>query len=184
MMQGKQIIWLGLLMYGGCLIASQPMLYQWVDEQAVPVFSDRPNEGKTATPVILQVPQTYTAPAQPLPRSSLSMTTTTLELTPTAKIIKPQHEATIWQTNGTLDVSVQTSFLWPMGTYYQVLLDKRVVKTSNQAGQFSLMNVDRGTHYLQLHVYSADQQLLYRSPALTIYVHRASALFPNRQSKK
>lgn len=101
----------------------------------------------------------------------------------TVRIIVPQHDATVHDNQGTLDVSVEV--LPPIraeaGEHIVLLLDGRVVASGAKV-RIRLTDVDRGTHTLQAQVAAADGTLLLASPVTSFHMWRASRLRPGRKN--
>jgi hypothetical protein len=99
------------------------------------------------------------------------------------RIVAPQHDATVHDNQGTLDVSVAVSppLRSKEGDHIVLLLDGRVAASGANV-HIRLRDVDRGTHTLRAQVVAADGALLLASPETSFHMWRASRLFPGRKN--
>lgn len=88
-------------------------------------------------------------------------------------ITSPLNDETIRNNTGLLNVSAR---LQPISSgTFELLLNNEVKQTQKQP-RFSLKDVPRGTHHLQIQFKDNSGKLIASSPLLSIHMHRASAL--------
>ena len=101
----------------------------------------------------------------------------------TISIVAPKQDATVYDNQGTVDVSVEASpaLRSDRGDHIALLLDGKVVASGADA-RHRLTDVDRGTHTLQAQVIAADGTLLLVSSETRFHMWRASRLSPARKN--
>jgi hypothetical protein len=101
---------------------------------------------------------------------------------PMVRILHPQPEQTINDNTGTVRVSVdvQGSALAP-DHHLRVLIDGQVFGPEQLAPVFTLQDIERGEHALQVQLMNAKNTVVAVSSPVRFYVWRASALFPARK---
>jgi len=99
------------------------------------------------------------------------------------RITYPESEATIHDNGGNLDVSVMLvpSLDARGGDSLQLMLDGAVTASAGIA-YFSLKDVPRGAHTIEVVVRDHADHILLRSAPVVVYMWRASSLFPHRAS--
>lgn len=102
--------------------------------------------------------------------------------TPSVLVLQPQAEQTIHDNTGAVRVSVavQGSALAP-DHRLRVLMDGKPFGPEQLSPVFTLQDVERGEHALQVQLINAQNAVLAVSPPVRFYVWRASALFPARK---
>lgn len=148
------------------------VVYRWVDETGIVQYSDLPHEG--AERIELQV----IASRAPRPRASIP---TTQQADPepvqaaapgyqSINIDSPGPEENLWNIGGTLNVSVNLQPGLQPGDQVRVHMDgtpQMVTGTS-----FTLPEIFRGVHNIQVEVIDQTGQLKIRSVNNRFYVHQ------------
>lgn len=98
-------------------------------------------------------------------------------------IVQPVDSATIHNNEGTLEVALAVSPILQIENDHRIrmFLDGEIVAEARPTAQFSLIDIERGTHILQAAVIDKSGQPLITSAPITFYMWRASARFPARQ---
>jgi len=165
-------------------------VYKSVDSQGRVIYSDVPPSG-AATAVELPAANIYT-PELPTDSGSTSAnatdpaTASDTEISTTeyvsVAIITPAHDAALRNNSGQVQVVVSTTPALDLAAGHQLrlLLDQQPI-SAGPTTQFTLDNVDRGTHSLSAQIVNAQGELLLQSASSTFHLLRYSALTaPNR----
>lgn len=101
-------------------------------------------------------------------------------------IAQPVNDETIHDNSGTLEVALtlSPSLQTEQDHRIKIFLDGEALSQAQTTTTFSLTEIDRGGHTLQVAVVDRSGQLLITSAPATFYMWRASALFPPRQAPK
>ncbi len=160
-----------------CAVASAATVYKWVDENGITHYSDQPHEN--AAKVDVQ-PQTYTTPPVAAP-AAVSKSPAPKEAAYTScAIAAPKQEQVFLNTfTVTAQVSVQPG--QRAGDRIVLTLDGQPLNLPSTGEQFTLTEVDRGSHVLQATIQDKDGQTVCQSSAVTFHVRQPSLLAPNRQ---
>ncbi|MCW5589904.1 MAG: DUF4124 domain-containing protein [Legionellales bacterium] len=154
-------------------------IYRWTDSQGVTHFSDQPHDG--AATVKLPPMQTYTpTPAEAKPKTPMVIPQTEKKINYTIAFTSPLDQATI--TPGereNMQVSITITPELHKGDQLKVFLDNEFYP--NGSKQFSLPNLERGTHTLQAKIMRGNT-VLAQTPIITFYVKQASQLFTPRSA--
>jgi hypothetical protein len=97
-------------------------------------------------------------------------------------ITRPQHDETIHDNSGTVPVAVSLQGVsLGGGARLRVLLDGKPSGADREGLIFTLDNVERGTHALQVQLINEKQGMVAESPVVTFHLWQASALLPSRK---
>jgi len=156
-------------------VFADDQIYRSVDEEGRVIFSDEPAEG--AKPVELPPTNTMGQPAA-IPRPAPAEGTVT-QFTgyDSVAIVQPADDESIVNTGGDFSVSVQTTPALQLAHSLRLLLDGAAYASSADGG-FSLRNIDRGSHTLQVQVIDEGGAVLAESITFTVYVRRPGRRFP------
>lgn len=96
-------------------------------------------------------------------------------------ITQPENEATIHDNDGRLDVAVALTPPLDVaaGDRLQLTLDGAVA-VDGAGASFNLADMPRGAHTIEVAVRDRAGHILLRGAPVTVYMWRASRLFPNR----
>lgn len=173
----KWLIVLSLLLPG---VAAAATVWMWVDENGQRHYSDRPVEG--AQRIELAEVQGFSAPPAPETRASGASAAepeqpgqpyTRLEVT------QPESEQTLWNIEGTLEVSVAVEPPLREGHEVDLYFDGERQYSDSRQLTFTLDEVWRGVHTLEAVVLDASGQEVQRSPGRSFVVQQTSLLNPN-----
>jgi len=146
--------------------------YTWTDENGIVHYSDRPQPGAK----LIDLGTSSTARPRPAARPAASRAQDTTEDPEpvtgytSIEIASPAAEETLWNIEGTLDVSIALSP--PLRTGHQVRLyfDGTPQMVSGTSAQ--LQEVWRGVHNLQVEVIDETGKLVIRSRPSRFYVQQ------------
>jgi len=161
--------------------AAHAQAYKWVDEDGIVHYSDRPHEGAE----IIQLPS-YHRPSTPAARPAPARTTQPAAEEPEEQatgyehlsVASPASEETLWNLEGTLNVSLDLQPSLRPGHRVRVYFDgqpRMVTGTS-----FQIEEVFRGTHNIQAEILDRAGRLMIRSETNQFYVQQTSVLNPAR----
>lgn len=153
-------------------------IYKYISPDGTVEYSDRPRRGATKMEVIPL--QTYTPPAplktEMLQEGKLQKTSSySYQVT----LVKPQDGATIRSNTGEVEIAVQVEPPLEKDSSYavQLLLDGQKIGKLNPSGEYTLSDVDRGTHTLQAKLLTPAGKAVVRTSPVTFYMKRMSILF-------
>jgi hypothetical protein len=109
---------------------------------------------------------------------------------PSVAISSPRHEETLHDNTGTVAVAVSLQGeTLAAGRQLRVLLDGNPMPNpiphggSRHTLEFTLNDVERGTHTLQVQLLDARDALIAESPVVTFHMWQASKFLPPRKPK-
>jgi len=170
-METRTILVLLGLLAAGAVVADA---YTWTDDEGVVHYSDRPQPG--ATRIDLAEPNTGRSPA---PRSSASTaddgepdTTADPLRYSSFEVTSPGAEETLWNIEGTLNVSLSLTPALQPGHQVRVYFDGSPQIVSGTS--FQLDEVYRGVHQVQAEVLDPTGKMLIRTRTNRFYVQQSS----------
>lgn len=167
----KWLIVLSLLLGSVASSYAADTIYQWVDENGITHFSDRPRQGATPLKVEVTPPATkgpLVTPRQPLKKQQKAIKYK-------VNITKPSHEETVRDNQGRIEISASTqpSPLNNMG--YKLILDGIPQGQITKFANFQLTNIDRGAHTIKVQLVDESGKEIASSKSITVFLHRANA---------
>ncbi len=155
-------------------------LYRWVDEQGVVHYSDTPHPG--AKRIDVHGAQTYSAPRAGAPVTSSAVADK--PLAPIAGyddciITQPTPNQSFYAPES-IHISIKLSPALQAGDKLAVLLDGQPIAGAAGALDYTVSDIDRGTHSITAAVKDGSGQVVCSSPGVTFFVQRPSLLAPNR----
>ncbi|MFT2090364.1 DUF4124 domain-containing protein [Paraglaciecola sp. 2405UD69-4] len=173
----KLLFVLGILLL--CITASANVIYKTVKEDGTVVYTDVPTNG--ATSVNLSAVNSAVIPT--LGNSNQSAQTVQPINKPEKKIkylvniLKPSAEQTIRNNAG--EVSVKAQVTPKITGMFKLFLNNQFV-SSNSNGAFTLENLNRGAHNIEVKFFNKSGKILASSEVQTFYLHKTSVLItPN-----
>jgi len=162
-----------VLLFFPFLCRADATLYKWKDADGTVHFSDQPQAGAEK----VEVHDIQTVPAAKLPAPGTPEKKAAVPHYDSVSIVSPANEATLHDNTGNISVSVQVTppLRTDLGHKLELSLDGVPQGAAGMATQFSLSNVDRGTHNLQASVLDKDGHTL-ASGSSVFYLHRHSIL--------
>lgn len=177
---GKWLIVLPLLF--ATAVAAAPV-WTWVDAEGRRHFSDRPVPGAQEIQVEGAQGFSPSAPGRAEPRARVAQDAAAEP--PAAQvyrrfdIVSPAHQETLWNIGAMLPVQVDLEPALQAGHRFDVYLDGSEVLTGLTAPQFTIPDVFRGLHTLQVAIADANGRELLRTQPVTLMVQQTSVLNPN-----
>jgi hypothetical protein len=159
---------LGLLVAAGAFAEA----YTWTDEQGIVHYSDRPHPG--AKTIDLGESSNRRRTARPQASAAKDDATTASPSTAyeSLEIARPGAEETLWNIEGTLSVSLALTPALRPGDQVRVYFDGTPQTVGSAT--FTLQNVYRGVHNLQVEVIDKTGKLMIRSRPSRFYVQQNS----------
>jgi hypothetical protein len=156
-------------------LAAAAEIYKWRDEQGRWHYGDEPRPGATRVdlpPVqVYDAPQTAAQPpAPPQPANEPAVSYGRVE------IISPGPEATVRNATGEVGVAVALEPGLRPSHRVRLLMDGVPVTEPIGSTAFTLSNVDRGAHTLQVEVLNGRGDVIARAGPQVFYMHRPSRL--------
>ncbi len=162
----------GLVLCTLCLLVNplQADIYKWVDDNGSVHFSDKPRPG--AETITLPPTQTYsppkaTEPLPPVPEITPQTTATYTKL----MIVQPQDQETLRSNQGILSVISRVEPELNTGDKLQLIYDGSPVGPPQTEPAFTLKQVYRGSHTLQLQIVNEAGAVIASSDTITIFMH-------------
>lgn len=154
-------------------------IYRTVDEDGNVTYSDTPAGSGTSEQVEIRPTNTAPPPPQIAPRRQpAAEKPAAIEYRPV--ITAPDNETTIPMGPGNFSVSAAVEPALEPGATLQLYIDGQPEGVPQERKSWSLTNVFRGAHDLEVAVLDKSGSELARSPAVRVYVLRPSVNFRNR----
>jgi hypothetical protein len=150
--------------------------YRWVDDDGLVHYSDRPVEGAVRIDLSEYSRNTGARLYTPRPATASSDDEQTAASTPfryeSLSIATPGPEETLWNIEGTLNVSLALSPGLQTGHQVRVYFDGKPQMVSGSS--FQIQQVYRGVHNVQAEVLDAAGKLMIRSQPNRFYVQQST----------
>jgi len=170
-METRTILLLGLLAASAALADT----YMWTDDEGIVHYSDRPHPG--AKRIVIDDPNSSRSPA---PRSNQASSAGDDDTADNAgpfryesfEVATPGAEETLWNIEGSLNVSLALSPALQPGHQVRVYFDgnPQIVPSTS----FQLAEVYRGVHNLQAEVLDETGKMMIRSRTNRFYVQQST----------
>lgn len=156
-------------------------VFRTVDEHGNVTFSDQPS--KNAERVKLPPVPTYSAPPAPPITAGAPEQSDPDDIYKSMRITSPENDAAVRENSGNLTVSLalQPGLSNAQGHRIQVYLNGSPVGEPGATTNFSLTNLDRGTHTLNAAVLDGKGRTLIESDIVTFHMMRVTA--PRKQPR-
>ena len=165
---------------------SNAQFYKSVDEEGNIVYSDTPTPGaERLTPPPISTVDSLPKPAEPAeteakPGEEAGEEAAKKPPTRYTKfaIVSPQNDATIWDNNGSVPLSLllEPPLDTENGHSVWVYVDGSAVVRKSQSMAQPLSGIDRGTHKIRAEIRDEKRKTLKRSNNITVHLKRASAI--------
>ena len=157
-------------------VATAETVYKTMDEEGNIVFSDNLTEGAEVIEIkeiqTISFPETKSFDYTPSKKKQSNAQYTKLYIT------YPENDATIWNNEGNVSIEIKIEPALHEKDLIVLFMDGKQLSTGT-IPQFSLTNIDRGTHAIDVAVKNAKDELLRRSAKIVFHLRRMSKLFPN-----
>ncbi|MDO6685458.1 MULTISPECIES: DUF4124 domain-containing protein [unclassified Agarivorans] len=157
--------------FGLVSVQAADTIYQWVDENGITHFSDRPQVGATELQVDVAPPATDGPLATP--RTPLKKKQKPVKYQ--VQITSPSHEQTIRDNEGKISITATTTPLPLNSMGYKLVLDGVPQGQITKMGSFNLTNIDRGAHTIHVQLVDDSGKEIASSKPITVFLHRANA---------
>lgn len=153
---------------------AQTNVYKSVNKDGIVEYSDQPSKGSEE--IRVKNPQSVTLPkgADVFKSYGSDQGTDSSNAYQSIVITQPAHDSAFNSGNGQISISSETNPSLSNEHTIQLMFDGTSYN-SNKSGSFSLSNVDRGTHQIQVNVIDADGKVLISSDITSFTLHRTNA---------
>ena len=164
------------------LLISLPLLakdvYRWTTPEGEVIYSDTYHPG--ADKIRVDAGSNKPAPAAAGPEAAAdgqkgSTADGTYE---TFQIVQPENDATIRSNEGVVAVSLMLSPALTDGDVIQIFVDGNRLKGDLTTTQFTLNDLNRGTHSLQVKIVDAQGNTRSTAPSINFHLRKASIIKP------
>jgi len=151
--------------------ASTAKIYVWRNEKGELVYSDTPRPGAE---------EVKTKPGNVI-KSSTTIETQVLDIKSKkipeeyqVVINHPKNNSTIRDNTGSIYISGSIKPIFKRGLRIQLLLDGKPYQKPQTHTMFSLRDIDRGEHQIEMKLFNEKGKVIALSKPITFYMHRAS----------
>ncbi|WP_305810858.1 DUF4124 domain-containing protein [Photobacterium leiognathi] len=157
--------------------AQASTIYSWTDENGVVHFTDQP-QTPDATAYPLSVTEVsgnieQTADTIAAQTTDVAVVEEPAKTITTVSLVSPMHEQTIRNNEGIINIHAVTNSKLNNQTQAQLVLDGVVKGDPQTELTWTLNNVDRGSHQLQIQLVKGGK-VIASSDSITVYLHRAT----------
>ncbi|PSW55840.1 DUF4124 domain-containing protein [Photobacterium leiognathi] len=157
--------------------AQTSTIYSWTDENGVVHFTDQP-QTPDATAYPLSVTEVsgnieQTADTIAAQTTDVAVVEEPAKTITTVSLVSPMHEQTIRNNEGIINIHAVTNSKLNNQTQAQLVLDGVVKGDPQTELTWTLDNVDRGSHQLQIQLVKGGK-VIASSDSITVYLHRAT----------
>ncbi|WP_318458120.1 DUF4124 domain-containing protein [Photobacterium leiognathi] len=157
--------------------AQASTIYSWTDENGVVHFTDQP-QTPDATAYPLSVTEVsgnieHTADTIAAQTTDVAVVEEPAKTITTVSLVSPMHEQTIRNNEGIINIHAVTNSKLNNQTQAQLVLDGVVKGDPQTELTWTLDNVDRGSHQLQIQLVKGGK-VIASSDSITVYLHRAT----------
>ena len=155
---------------------SAQVVYKTVKADGSVVYSDVSSDGAVAVKLssmnTVVIPALNNASSQTVNRNN-SVNKLKPKIKYSVTIRSPVNEQTLRDNSGAVTINVDISP--KISGKFQLVFDNQIVKTQPK-NKFTLKNVNRGAHTIQVNFFDNSGKTLASSKLQTFYLHKASAL--------
>ena len=152
------------------VLATSSKVYVSHDEDGLLVFSDRPSP--EAEEVRLR-PKSAIYPSMNIDTSLFDIRPTGLNNDFQVVITQPKNNATLRDNTGSVNITATVKPIIKEGFSIQLYLDGKTHNNPQSHTIFSLKNIDRGEHQIQMALIDKKGKVIATSSLTTFYMHRA-----------
>jgi hypothetical protein len=152
------------------VLATSNKIYVSHDEDGLLVFSDRPSP--EAEEVRLR-PKSAIYPLMNIDTSLFDIRPTGLNNDFQVVITQPKNNATLRDNTGSVNITATVKPIIKEGFSIQLYLDGKTHNNPQSHTIFSLKNIDRGEHQIQIALIDKKGKVIATSSLTTFYMHRA-----------
>ena len=168
-----------IYLFSAITVTAETKVYHWVDEQGNSHFSDtatpRSEEISISSQNLLLNNKTRAQEKKsenefPLPSKEESKAVIKYQAT----ITSPQDDTALRSNDGTINIHVSTTPEKKNNQKLQLFLDGKVLGAPQISPTIRALNIDRGTHQVQVHLLDEDGKLLAKTQIVTVHLQRAT----------
>lgn len=162
-----------------CLIIVLPCVardvYKWTSKNGETIYSDIYQPGAEQVSVTVDKPREVQGEQ---PSAESAQTTASTGAYQTFEIAQPTNDETIRNDEGAVEVGLSLSPTLVPGHVIHVYVDGNKLKADLTTTQFSLNELNRGTHSLQAKVVDAEGKPQIVTPTVSFHLRQAAAANP------
>lgn len=151
------------------LLAEESKIYVWRNVHGELVFSDTPKPGAKE---VKHKPENIIRVTKSIDSSLLETEQQVITDQYDVQVKLPKDNATIRDNTGSVFVSGTVQPIFKSGLKIQLLLDNSPYNKPQSHTMFSLKNIERGEHTLQLQLLGGTGKIIALSKPTTFYMHR------------
>jgi hypothetical protein len=153
-------------------------VYKWTNAEGVVIYSDTYQEGAERIRITEgQTPASPSGADESEAQSGSGAEGETVDYT-SLEIVQPANDATIRSNEGSVAVGLTVSPALGQGHSVEIIVDGTQLEGSMKGTQFTLNNLNRGTHSLQTRVVDAEGNVLISSNPISFHLRQASIIKP------
>jgi hypothetical protein len=160
-----------MILLSSSIYAQQTKIFVWRNVHGELVFSDTPKPGAKE---VDHKPENVIQVTKSIDSTLLNTDKEVVSDVYDIQIKLPKNNATIRDNTGSVFVSGNVQPIFKSGLKIQLLLDSKPYDKPQSHTMFSLKNVNRGEHQIQLKLLSEKGKVIALSKPTTFYIHRAS----------
>jgi hypothetical protein len=153
-------------------------VYKWVTEDGSVIYSDTYVEGAERISVSDSKPDSSAAETDEDQAETTGEPAEGAVSYKSLEIVQPANDATVRSNEGSLAVGLALSPGLAEGHAVKIVIDGTELEGEMKSTQFSIGNLNRGTHSLVTKVVDADGNVLITSNSVTFHLRQASILTP------
>jgi len=166
-----------LYLFSSLVTSSETKIYRWVDENGKMHFSDTPIPG---TEQINVKESNLLSSPKPKSKAKVSQQEKNKDEKPAityqATITSPEDDKALRSNNGTINIHVVTKPEKENTQKLQLYLDGKKLGTPQISQTIRALNIDRGTHQVQVELLDEDGNSLAKTQVVTVHLQRTSIL--------
>jgi hypothetical protein len=172
-------IFLPLLIFFLAMPALAKDVYKWTNEEGVVIYSETYREGAERMHVSgdKSSPRSGTEAADEFQEEAVEGAVGDSDYTK-LEIVQPENEATVRNNEGTVTVGLVISPTLAEGDSIKIVVDGSELENDLKSAQFSLNNLNRGTHSLVVRVVDKDGNVQITSNSVNFHLRKASVITP------
>ena len=163
-----------LLCFYATLTSAETKIYHWVDEKGKSHFADTAPPGTAE--IIVKNKNLVSTPQQQPDRANNTDRNKEEIIKYLAEITTPKDDVAIRSNNGTLEVHVKTTPEKKSNQRLQLFLDGQSLGLPQISPTIRALNVDRGTHQIQVKLLDEANNILATTQVVTIHLQRISVI--------
>ncbi|MEL0657571.1 DUF4124 domain-containing protein [Psychromonas arctica] len=163
-----------LLCFYATLTSAETKIYHWVDEKGKSHFADTAPPGTAE--IIVKNKNLVSTPQQQPDRANNTDRNKEEIIKYLAEITTPKDDIAIRSNNGTLEVHVKTTPEKKSNQRLQLFLDGQSLGLPQISPTIRALNVDRGTHQIQVKLLDEANNILATTQVVTIHLQRISVI--------